>query len=330
MEKFAKLKYSEVETKQISKNETSFTIEPLERGFGNTLGNAVRRVILSSLSGVAPFAIKIEGVDHEFQTISGVSEDVIQLILNVKDIKFVYNRKVFKDGEVIKVVLPPTSDKVRASNLQLPVGVEIVDNDFQIAKTSKGKTLAFELFLIAGRGFISFEENKLRLKELVTKIESKISNGTLIAIDSDFSPVENVSYNAIELNSSSAIIEEKLTINIKTNGSINAKAAISQASNILIEHLKVMSNIDNLEKEQVFKEKEIVNKIASVKPIPIAQLDFSVRSYNCLRRSGLDTLESLSKLTIQQLENIKNLGKKSINEIIEKLAKNNVVLKDGD
>ena len=330
MEKFAKLKYSEVKTKKINKNETSFTIQPLERGFGNTLGNAIRRIILSSVSGVALFALKIEGVEHEFQTISGITEDVVQLILNIKSIKFVYNKEIFKDLEIVRVSLDHKSGKIKASDLTLPVGIEVVDGDVKIATAAKNKNLKFELFLIPGRGFISFEENKIRLKEFASKIESKISDGALIAIDSDFSPVENISYDSVELNSSSAIIEEKLTINVKTNGSIDAKSAISQASNILIEHLQVMANVGNLEKEEIFKQKEDLEKINIVKPIPIAQLDLSVRSYNCLRRSGLDTLEDLSKLTIPELESIKNLGKKSVDEIIEKLAKNNVILKESD
>ena len=330
MEKFSKLSYKEVETKKVNINETSFILKPLERGFANTLGNAVRRTLLSSISGVAPFAIKIAGAEHEFQTLSGVSEDVVQLILNLKTLKFEYNKEIFKDNEVIKVSLNASAGEITGKDLILPAGVKVVDPDHYIATTAKAKALDLEIFLISGRGFISYEENKLTIEKRANQIESSLKSGKLIAIDSDFSPVERVSYEAVELNSSSAIIQEKLTINVKTDGSVTAADAIAQAAQILSAHLGIIADVSNLEPEVVFQDVFEEDKKPSSKPISITSLDLSVRSYNCLKRAQIETLDDLSKLTKKELSNIKNLGARSINEIIEKLAENDIALEEGE
>lgn len=330
MEKFTKLKYREVETKKVSSFETSFSVSPLERGFGNTLGNAVRRVLLSSIPGVAPFAVKIEGVSHEFQTISGVSEDAVQLILNLKKVRFVYNTEVFKDESVVRVSLKSPKGEVTAKDFTLPAGVEIVNLDEYIATTSKAGALELELFLTSGRGFMSFEDNKTTVNAFASKLESKVSNGAVIAIDSDFSPVVNVSYDSVELNSSAAIIEEKLTLNVKTDGSVEAKDAVAQAAHILISHLSVLADVSNISKEEIFAEHVVVEKAQDSSIIPISQLDLSVRSYNCLKRAGYETMDQLAKITRKELEQIKNLGKKSVEEIIDKLLENDITLEEGE
>lgn len=330
MIKFAKLNYSELETKKINDFETSFEIKPLERGFGNTLGNAIRRTLLSSISGVAPFAVKIAEVEHEFQTISGVSEDVVQLVLNLKNIRFVYNREIFIDGEVIRVHLKAKKGVVTASDFALPAGVEVVNPDEYVATTSKADALELEMFLISGRGFVSFEENRMVLEELMPKIESKLKSGQLITIDSDFSPVVKVSYESVELNSSAVIIEEKLTINVKTDGSVEAKDAIAQAAQILLEHIKVFADVSNITKEAIFEESAKVESKQTSKSILISMLDLSVRSYNCLKRAGFESLDDLSRLTLKELAAIKNLGKKSVDEIIEKLEEHGITLEEGE
>lgn len=330
MTKFAKLNYSELETKKVNNNETSFVLQPLERGFANTLGNAVRRVLLSSVSGVAPFAVKVAGVDHEFQTISGVSEDAVQLILNLKNVRFVFNRELFKEGEVVKVTLKAKKGEVLAEDCTLPAGVEIVNPSEYIATTAKADALNLELFLTAGRGFSSFEDNKVLVKTLAPKINSTISGATLIAIDSDFSPVVNVSYESVELNSSAAIIEEKLTLNVKTDGSVEAKDAVAQAANILLGHLQVLADVSNIGKETVFEQAVKVEEKQVSKSIAISSLELSVRSYNCLKRAGYETLDDLSELTLKELAAIKNLGKKSVDEIVEKLAEHGISLEEGE
>lgn len=329
MGKFTKLKYQEIETKKISEFASSFSIEPLERGFANTLGNAVRRVLLSSIEGVAPFALKIEGVSHEFQTIENVSEDVVQLILNLKKVRFIFNETIFTENEVVRVSLKSSQGEVLASHLTLPTGVQIVNGDEYIATTSKDNALNLELFLTMGRGFVSFEENKETIKELASKMESKIT-GAVISIDSDFSPVVKVSYESIELNSSSATIEEKLTLNVETDGSIEAKAALAKAAHILISHLEVLVKVDEIVREDIFVEAAPAVKVAPTTAIKIDQLELSVRSYNCLKRAQYETIDQLAKITKKELENIKNLGKKSVEEIIEKLAEHGIELEEGE
>lgn len=330
MDKFAKLNYTEIETKKVSEFETSFAVAPLERGFANTLGNAVRRVLLSSVSGVAPFAVKAAGVDHEFQTIAGVKEDAVQLILNLKQVRFVYNPEVFKDGEVVKVSLKASNKDVTAADFVLPAGVEIVDGDQHIATVSKTGTLELELFVMAGRGFRSFSENKEVIKTLGSKLDTKVKSGTFIAIDSDFSPVVNVSYESVELNSSAANIQEKLTLAVKTDGSVHAKDAVAQAAHILISHLSVLADVSNIEKDEIFQEIVVESKEISSEAVQITSLDLSVRSYNCLKRAGFVTLEDLAKITMDELENIKNLGKKSVDEILAKLEEYDIKLKGGE
>lgn len=327
MEKFEKLVYSEIETKKISENESSFSLKPLERGFANTLGNAVRRVILSSVSGVAPFAVKVEGIDHEFQAITGVKEDAVQLVLNLKDIRFKYNPAVFADGEVVKVSLENGTGEVTSKDLTLPAGVELVSNDMPIAQVAKTGKLNLEIFLIAGRGFKSFEENKETIKTLSTLMNTSISTGSFIAVDSDFSPVVNVAYTSEELNSSSAEIQEQLTLKVKTDGSIEAKTAIAQAAHILMSHLEVLSNVDNIQKDEIFQAAKVEVKEAPSEAISISTLDISVRSYNCLKRSNIETLDQLAEMTYSELENIQNLGKKSLEEILSVLNEHNIKLK---
>ena len=330
MTKFAKLNYSEVETKKVSDFKTSFAVSPLERGFANTLGNAVRRVLLSSVSGVAPFAVKAAGVDHEFQTIAGVKEDAVQLILNLKNVRFNYNPEVFEDGEVVRVYLKVSGKKAAAADLELPAGVELINKEEHIATVAKTGTLELELFLIAGRGFVSFEENKENIKVFSTKMTTKIKTGSFIAMDSDFSPVKNVSYESVELNSASATIQEKLTLNVETDGSVEAKDAVAQAAHILLSHLNILSDVSNIQKDEIFREAVIESNNSSIESIQISTLDLSVRSYNCLKRAGFVTLDELANITMDELVNIKNLGKKSVDEIISKLDENNIKLKGGE
>ena len=330
MEKFAKLNYTEIETKKVNDFKTSFAVAPLERGFANTLGNAVRRVLLSSVSGVAPFAVKAEGVEHEFQTIAGVKEDAVQLVLNLKKVRFVYNEEVFKDGEVVKVSLKVSGRVATAADFDLPAGVEVVNTDAYIAEVAKSGNLHLELFLRSGRGFVTFEENKEVVKSLSTKMNTNLKSGSFIAMDSDFSPVVNVSYESVELNTSAATIQERLTLNVETDGSVEAKEAVAQATHILLSHLEILSNVANITKDEIFQEAITEAKEVSTEAVQISSLDLSVRSYNCLKRAGFVTLDELAKITLEELENIKNLGKKSVDEIIDKLAEYDITLKGGE
>jgi DNA-directed RNA polymerase subunit alpha len=328
MKKFAKINYTEIETEKISNFETSFALKPLARGFANTMGNAIRRTLLSSVPGVAPFAVKIANVEHEFQTIQGVKEDAVQLILNLKKIKFIYNNEIFNDEQIIKISLKEKGEKtIKVSDLILPIGVEVVNKDFEIAEIAKDGKLELEIYLISGRGYQTFNENKDLIKKYSSLIESNISTGSLIAIDSDFSPVTKVSYESIELNTQTSDIQEKLKINVKTNGSVEAKDAIAQASHILISHLKIISKVSNIQKDIIFEEIKEEKKENFVEKIQISSIDLSVRSYNSLRRAGYSTIDQLSKISMDELSNIKNLGKKSVDEILDKLVEYGITIK---
>ena len=320
MEKFTILSYKEVKVKKNSDYDSQFIVQPLERGFANTLGNSIRRVLLSSVPGIAPFAIRISGVNHEFQTIENVKEDVIKLILNFKNIKFKHTPNSINEEEYLTISLKSKKGEVLAGDLILPTGLEVVDPKFVIANTLADNALNVELFIRSGRGFKSFEDNKNLLKYIQTKLDSKLKSGSIIAIDSNFSPILNVSYSIDELNSSSAIIEERLTLSVKTDGSITSKDAIAQAAHILCSHLDVLANVSNLEKDEIFSENTNPLKIKKdSSSISIVDLNLSVRSYNSLKRAGIENIGQLSEMSKQEIESIQNLGVKSLTEILEKL-----------
>ncbi|MGZ9413225.1 DNA-directed RNA polymerase subunit alpha [Mycoplasma sp. 480] len=335
MQKMAKVNYKEEKENKHSDYFTSFVLEPLERGFANTLGTALRRTILSSVSSVAPFAIRIEKVDHEFQAIDNVEEDVVTLLNNLKKVKFIYNKEVFIDKKPVRVSFNYdkfTEKNIFAKDIQLPAGVTIVNPDQQIATLSKANALKFEMFLLSGRGFVSFEDNKKNILEYGSELESNLKSGTILAVDSDFSPVTNVQYKFSELNSASNIIQEKLEFNVKTDGTVEAKEVIAQAAKILIAHLKIVSNTENLEinEKDYFEEEKVKEETPKDKSIDINDLSLTVRSLNALRRAGFRTVADLEKIDEEELNNVKNLGKKSVQEIIEKLAERGISLKKGD
>ena len=332
MSQFNKVTFREDQNAKSNDFKTTFELSPLERGFANTIGNAVRRVLLSSIQGVSTFAIKIKGVSHEFSPIEGVKEDAVAVILNLKDVRFIFNRDIFTGSEVIKVTLKSSkAGTVTANDLVLPAGVEVVNREQIIAEVTQADALEMELFVTSGRGFRSFEENKKFINEVENKMESNITVGEFIAIDSDFSPVVNVSYKSEEMNSASAIIEEKLTIDVETDGSVMGKDAIAQASKILIDHLKELEELSpETTKEDTFSSKDVSNEESEAKTTSVADLNLSVRSYNSLKRAQIATLEQLSNLTVKELKAIQNLGKKSVEEIMEKLEQHNVTLEEGE
>lgn len=322
MQKMAKIQYREEKTNKLSDYHTSFEIQPLERGFANTLGTALRRTILSSISSVAPFAIKINNVEHEFETLENVKEDIVTILNNLKRIKFVYNEEVFLDGVPVKVSFESTTTgDITAQDINLPSGVSIINPDQYIASISEKNALNFEMYLISGRGFIDFESNKKRILEFGPKLESKLSSGSFLAVDSDFSPVINVNFTASELNSSASVIQEKLDFHIETNGTVEAKDAIAAGAKILMAHLGIIANVDNLDlnPSDYFEEEKVKEEQPKVNSADINTLDLTIRSLNALRRAGYTKVSDVQALTEDELENIKNLGKKSVQEIIEKI-----------
>lgn len=333
MNKFQKLNYLEVPSiTKVDDFETILTLQPLERGFGNTLGVALRRVLLSNITSLAPYCVRIEGVTHEFQGISGVIEDVPSLIMNLRKVRFSYDPELVGDDEIIRVELK--ADEVgqitsRYLEVMDNLNVEVIDHNVHIAEVTNANALKLELYLKPGRGFVPSEENKATINELESKMETRIKKGKFIAVDSNFSPVEKVSYSVNELNTSSVNIEEKLELNISTDGTIRPKDAIKQACEILIAHFKLIGNVEEI-KLDVFEVPEEKQSEAIEPDLDINQLNLSVRSLNALRRIGKTKVAKIAKMTFDELEQTKNLGRKSLDEIIQKIREHGFELKKGD
>ncbi|WP_339022639.1 DNA-directed RNA polymerase subunit alpha [Spiroplasma endosymbiont of Crioceris asparagi] len=293
----------------IQKNYGEFKIEPLERGFGITLGNALRRTLISSTPGAAIYAIKITGANHEFSGINGIVENTSRIVLNVKKIVLKIDANMFEDGEVAKLTLNSSKEGVvKAGDIECPAGVEILNKDQVICNIADGGVLEMILQAKNSRGYSSFKENK----------KEKLEIGS-ITIDSNYSPIVNVSYDIESTNIGKAMDFESLILKITTDGSISPSEAISIASKIIIDHLTVFmeltENVKNLETLGVEKdedEKELDRLIED--------LDFTQRSLNCLKRANVNTLRDLVEKTEYDIQEIRNLGKKSLKEIKDKVA----------
>ncbi len=283
----------------------TFVVEPLERGYGTTLGNSLRRVLLSSLPGVAVTSIKIDGVLHEISTVSGVKEDVTEIVLNVKGI----TAKLYADEPktvVIDVTGPAT---VTAGDIKQDADLEVLNPDHHIATVSENARFYMELTFNHGRGYVSQEKNKQAGQPAI---------GTIYT-DSIYTPVYNVSYTVENTRVGSNTDYDKLTLDVLTNGTISAKEAISLAAKILNEHLNLFVNLsDEARNAEVMVEREETKK-EKVLEMTIEELDMSVRSFNCLKRAGIDTVEDLINRTEEDMIKVRNLGKKSLEEVIQKL-----------
>ena len=257
-----------------------FVLEPLERGFGATIGNALRRVMLSSLPGSAITSVKIDGVLHEFQTIEGVVEDVTTIILNLKNVVI---KKHCEEDKIIRLNAT-TEGVVRAGDFECDPDVEIINKDLVIANIAKGGKLIMEMNVSSGKGYVRADDNK----ELLS--DRKIG---VIAIDSLYSPIERVAYEVEDARVGQSENYDKLIIDVWTNSSIKPEEAIALASRILIEHLEIVANINNIANVTgLMKEKAEDPKVKALET-PIEELDFSVRAYNCLKRAGVHTLQDL-------------------------------------
>ena len=282
-----------------------FVVEPLERGYGTTLGNSLRRVLLSSLPGVAVTSIKIDGVLHEISTVPGVKEDVTNIVLNVKGI----TAKLFSDGPKTVAIDVTGPCKVTAGDISADAEIEILNPEHHIATVSEGTRFYMELTFSHGRGYVSQEKNKLNNQPAIG----------VIYTDSIYTPVYNVSYTVENTRVGSNTDYDKLTLNVLTNGTINAKEAVSLAAKILNEHLNLFVNLsDEAQKIDVLVERPETVK-GKVLEMTIEELDMSVRSFNCLKRAGIDTVEDLTNKTEEDMIKVRNLGKKSLEEVIQKL-----------
>ena len=296
-----------------------FVVEPLERGYGTTLGNSLRRIMLSSLPGTAVSQVKIDGVVHEFSTIPGVKEDVTEIIMSIKNLAI----KNTSDSNEPKTAYIEFEGEgvVTAGDIQVDPDIEILNPDLVIATLSGGKDckLSMELTITRGRGYVGSDKNK----------SDEYPLGT-IAVDSIYTPVERVNL-AVENTRVGQITDyDKLTLDVFTNGTLEPDEAVSLAAKVLSEHLKSFIDLsENAKTAEIMVEKEEDNK-GKVLDMNIDELELSVRSYNCLKRAGINTVEELTNKTSEDMMKVRNLGRKSLEEVLAKLKELGLSLNVGD
>ena len=310
-----------ITSESVDDNRGTFTIEPLDRGFGYTFGNSLRRVLLSSLSGAAVTSVRIEGVAHEFSTIQGVKEDVTDIVLNLKGIVC----KMHSDASEVEAPLVVTGPgDITAKDIDLPAGVEILNPDVHIATLEKKTKLELYLTIGRGRGYRPAEENKTPDQPI-----------GVIPIDSIFSPVRRVAYAVEQARVGQRTDFDKLTLDIETDGSIDPHAALREAAELLISQLAIFTDADRVEELRAGPAGQLEGALAGtgnghgaaasaasggpMHDILIEELELGVRSYNCLKRAGIQTVGDLVSKSEGELNAIPNFGKKSIDEVIETL-----------
>ena len=308
MQKFERARF-ELKDYVDSKNYGKFVLEPLERGFGTTLGNALRRVLLSSLPGAAVYSIRIDKVFHEFTAISGVEEDVASIILNLKKLIL----EVDGDETYTLRISVNGAASVTGADIICPTGVEVLNKDLPIAKVAKNGSLEMEIQVNNGRGYVSADQNKVKHQGNTQGI------GTVYT-DSIYTPCTKVSYNVEPARVGQSAKYDKLTLEVWTDGSITPQESISLASKILIDHFEILTKVDDI----VVGMDSVLNEapgevVAKASNMMLEDLDLSVRSYNCLKRAGIQTVEELTQKTEDELMRVRNLGKKSFKEVKDKV-----------
>ena len=294
-----------------------FEIEPLERGFGTTLGNALRRVMLSSLPGSAISSVKIDGVSHEFETIDGVIEDVSLIILNLKGVVI---KNHSNERKIIRINATEEGE-IKASDIEHDADIEILNPEKTIATLAKGGKLSMEMTVSNGRGYVSGDENK--------KLLDNKKVGT-IAIDSLYSPIDRIHYEVAPARVGQDESYDKLILEVWTNGSIRPEEAVALASRILIEHFTLFTELSKIaDMTGIMIEKNEDPKSKTLETT-IEELDFSVRAYNCLKRAGVHTLQDLVNKSESEMMKIRNLGKKSLKEVLDKVRELGLILRDED
>lgn len=308
MQKFERADF-EVKEYVESENYGKFVLSPLERGFGTTIGNALRRVLLSSLPGAAVFSIKVDGVYHEFTTIPGIREDVSMIILQLKQLVM-----TIEDDDVYDLQISAKGPcTITAGDIICPAQVEILNKDLEIAHLEKDVTLEMELKAKNGRGYVSADINK--------QLNQGASQGIgTVYTDSIYTPIEKVSYNVEPTRVGEDVKYDSLTMEIWTDGSINPQKALSLAAKILIDHLDIVASIN----EDILNMDNVIMEGTTEQPnkgqqMMIEDLDLSVRSYNCLKRAGIQTVDELTRKTEDEMMRVRNLGKKSLKEVKDKL-----------
>ena len=294
-----------------------FELEPLERGFGITIGNALRRVMLSSMPGSAIVAVRIDGVMHEFQTIEGVIEDVTAIILNLKGVVLKNNT-----DEVKTAHLSVSEEReVTAADIVCDEGVEVINKDQVIATLAKGGKLNMDFIIANGRGASLSSDNKKYIKDLPLGY---------IPIDALYSPIERISYYVDNARVGQDASYDKLIMEVQTNGSIRPEEAMALGAKILIEHLNIITNLSEIaDVTGIMNAKQEDSKLKKLET-SIDDLDFSVRAYNCLKRANINTLGDLTEKTETEMMKIRNLGKKSLKEVMDKIKDMGLKFRDED
>ncbi len=318
MEKFKLPKFSKPEETILDKNHSRFALEPLEKGFGTTLGNALRRVLLSSLPGTSMYAVEIDGIHHEFSAIAGVEEDATSLILNLKAINYVSENYV--DNVESEVKLKAIGPKVvTAADLVAPSGIEILNKDAYICTIADGGQLDVTIYVRTGRGYVVAEKNK----------SHKLPFG-VIPTDSNFSPIKKVSFDVEPTRVGHDSNYDKLIMDVTTNGACTPLDAVSISAKILIEHLKLFTTIEFNDEENSWLEEDKKEEKDNRQELSIEELDLSVRSYNCLKRANISTVQELTMKTEEDMMKVRNLGKKSLKEVRDKLKEIGLSFKISD
>ncbi len=291
-----------------------FVIEPLERGYGITLGNSLRRILLSSLPGTAITAINIEGILHEFSTIPGVVEDTIEMILHLKELSM----KIYSDEPQTLIIEKEGDGKIFAKDIKVPADVEVLNPELYIATMEKGAKLYMEMTASVGRGYVPAERNKQPNQPL-----------GIIPVDSIFTPIRRVNYKVEDTRVGQVTDYDKLTLEVWTDGSIKPDEAISLGAKILNKHLNLFVNLtEKVDEVEITTEKD-EDERERILDMTIEELDLSVRSYNCLKRAGINTVGELINKTEEDMMKVRNLGKKSLEEVQHKLEELNFTLKEG-
>ena len=304
MQKFEKANFN-IANYAETDNYGKFVIEPLERGFGTTLGNSLRRVLLSSLPGSAVYAIKVQGAIHEFSAVDGVVEDVTSIILNLKKLVF----DVDSDESATMIIDVEGPATVTGADIQCPSEVTMISNDMEIAHVAQGAHLYMELYAKKDRGYVSADQNK-----------KEINTIGIIPTDSIYSPVEKVSYAVEPTRVGESAKYDQLTLEIETNGALKPYEAISLAAKILVEHLNMFVELTDMAVNMEVMSEAQSDTTNKVLDMTIEELDLSVRSYNCLKRAGIQTVQDLAAKSEDDMIKVRNLGKKSLKEVKEKLV----------
>ena len=293
-----------------------FVLEPLERGYGTTIGNSLRRVLLSSLPGVAVTSIKIDGILHEFSTIEGVKEDVTEIVLNIKGLI----AKINGEGPKVAYIEAEGPCEVTAASIKCDSEVEILDPDMHIATLSEGGRLFMELTLDKGRGYVPADRNKQLLNPVIG----------VIPVDSIYTPVVKVNYTVENTRVGQITDYDKLTLEVWTNGVLHAQEAVALGARVLTEHLSLFVDLSTDAQSGTILVQSDDNPKTTVLSMTIEELDFSVRSFNCLKRAGINTVEDLISKTEDDMMKVRNLGRKSLEEVINKLESLGLALRDDE